>query len=42
MGWLEEQFLAAGHEEDSRELAVHLFCVFQGIATVAHGANNPI
>ena len=41
MGWVEEQFRAAGHEEDSRELAVHLFCSFQGMAAVAHGANDP-
>src|SRR5713101_8954234 len=41
MGWLEEQFWAAGHEEDARELSVHLFGAFQGIATVAHAANDP-
>ena len=41
MGWIEEQFRAAGHEKDSRELAVHLFCAFQGMAAVAHGANDP-
>jgi TetR/AcrR family transcriptional regulator, transcriptional repressor for nem operon len=38
--WLEEQFRAAGHEEDSRELAVHLFSAFQGMAAVALGAND--
>src|SRR6266545_2976132 len=36
-----EEFRAAGHEKDSRELALHLFCVFQGMAAVAHGANDP-
>lgn len=41
MGWLEEQFLAAGHEKDSRGLAVHLFSAFQGMAAVALGANDP-
>ena len=41
MRWLEEQFRAIGHEKDSRELAVHLFCAFQGMAAVAHGANDP-
>jgi AcrR family transcriptional regulator len=41
LGWIEEQFRAAGHEKDSRELAVHLFCAFQGMAAVAHGANDP-
>jgi hypothetical protein len=41
MGWLEEQFRAAGHEEDARELSVHLFCAFQGMAAVAHAANDP-
>ena len=40
MGWLEEQFRAAGHEKDSRELAVHLFSAFQGMAAVALGAND--
>ena len=41
MGWLEEQFRAAGHEKDARELSVHLFCAFQGMAAVAHAANDP-
>ena len=41
MGWLEEQFRAAGHKENSRELAVHLFCAFQGMVAVAHGVNDP-
>jgi TetR/AcrR family transcriptional regulator, transcriptional repressor for nem operon len=41
IGWLDEQFRAAGHEEDARELSVHLFCAFQGIAAVAHAANDP-
>jgi TetR/AcrR family transcriptional repressor of nem operon len=41
IGWLEKQFRAAGHEKDSRELAIHLFCAFQGMAAVAHGTNEP-
>ncbi|MGA7315246.1 MAG: TetR/AcrR family transcriptional regulator [Silvibacterium sp.] len=41
MSWFEEQFRAAGHGQKSRELAVHLFCAFEGIAAVAHGANDP-
>jgi AcrR family transcriptional regulator len=41
IAWLEEQFHAASHKNDSRELAVHLFCAFQGMAAVAHGANDP-
>src|SRR6266478_3041390 len=41
IGWLEKQFRAAGHAEDSRELAMHLFSAFQGMAGVAHGANDP-
>ena len=41
MDWLEEQFHASGHEKDSRELAVHFFSAFQGMATVALGANDP-
>src|SRR5713226_2041817 len=40
MRWLEEQFRAVGHEKDSRELAVHLFSAFQGMAAVALGAND--
>ena len=28
MGWIDEQFRAAGHEKDSRALAAHLFCAF--------------
>jgi hypothetical protein len=31
---------AAGHDKDSRELAIHLFSAFQGIAAVAFGAND--
>src|ERR1700733_9345868 len=41
MGWVEEQFRADGHEEDAQELSVHLFCAFQGLAAVAHAANDP-
>jgi len=40
IGWLEKQFRAAGHDKDSRELAMHLFSAFQGMAAVAHGANE--
>src|SRR6266576_1840846 len=40
IGWLEEQFRAVGHEKDSRELAVHFFSAFQGMAAVALGAND--
>jgi AcrR family transcriptional regulator len=40
MAWLEEQFRGLGREKDSRGLAVHLFCAFQGIAAVAHGTGN--
>ena len=40
MRWLEEQFRGVGHEKDSRELAVHLFSAFQGIAAVALGTND--
>ena len=38
--WLEEQFRAVGREKDSRELAVHLFSAFQGMAAVALGTND--
>ena len=41
MGWLEEQFRALGHEEDAQELSAHLFCAYQGMAVVAHAANDP-
>src|SRR6267143_4330890 len=41
MGWLEKQFRAAGHEEDARELSVHLFCAFKAMSAVAHAANDP-
>jgi TetR/AcrR family transcriptional regulator, transcriptional repressor for nem operon len=41
MSWIEEQFRAIGYKEDARELAVHLFCAFQGMAAVAHAANDP-
>jgi AcrR family transcriptional regulator len=41
IGWLEKQFRAVGHEKDPRELAMHLFCAFQGMAAVAQGANDP-
>src|SRR6266436_4248259 len=41
MGWFEEQFRGAGHEEDARELSAHLFCAYQGMAAVAHAANDP-
>ena len=40
MRWLEEQFRALGHENDSREFAVHLFSAFQGMAAVALGTND--
>ena len=41
MAWLEKQFRGAGHGEDSRALAVHVFSAFQGMAAVAYGANDP-
>ena len=41
MGWLEEQFRAVGHEKDAQELSAHLFCAYQGMAVVAHAANDP-
>src|ERR1700686_2231676 len=41
MRWLEEQFRAVGHEKTSRELAVHFFSAFQGMAAVALGAHDP-
>jgi TetR/AcrR family transcriptional repressor of nem operon len=42
MGWLEEQFRAVGHKkEDAQELSAHLFCAYQGMAVVAHAANDP-
>src|SRR6266478_5689720 len=40
MPWLEVQFRAVGHEKDSRELAVHFFSAYQGMAAVALGADD--
>src|SRR5260370_26349582 len=40
MRWLEEQFRAVGHEKDSRELAVHFFSAYQGMAAVAPRPND--
>src|SRR5467141_4011124 len=40
MRWLEEQFRALGHEKDSRELGIHFFSAFQGMAAVALGTND--
>src|ERR1700680_2419091 len=40
MRWLEEQFRAVGHEKDSRELAVHFFSAYQGMAAVGVGGNG--
>src|SRR5207249_1619530 len=42
MRWLEEQFRALGHEKDSRELGVHFFSAFQGMAAVALGTMNKL
>jgi len=42
MGWIEEQFRAAGHEKDSRELAGASLLRLSGMAAVAHGANDPM
>src|SRR5258708_18685979 len=41
MRWLEEQFRALGHERDSRELAVHFFSAFQGMAAGALRTHHP-
>jgi AcrR family transcriptional regulator len=41
LNWLEEQFRAAGHAEESRGLAVHLLSAFQGMAAVSLGVNDP-
>ena len=40
IAWLDKQFRAAGHHKNSHELAMHLFSAFQGMAAVAHGAND--
>jgi TetR/AcrR family transcriptional regulator, transcriptional repressor for nem operon len=42
IGWLEKQFRAAGHEKDSRELAMHLFCAFQGWLPWRMARMNPM
>jgi len=41
IGWLEKQFRAAGHDKDSRELAIISSPPFRGWLAVAHGANDP-
>src|SRR2546427_8327800 len=41
MRWLEEQFRAVGHEKDSRELAVHFFSAFQGMAAGSVCGHDP-
>src|SRR5258705_11733949 len=41
MGWFEEQFRAVGREKDSRELAVHFFSAFQGMAGAGFGGDRP-
>jgi len=41
LSWLEDQFRAAGHRKNSRQLAVHLFSVFQGISLVAFSSHDP-
>src|SRR2546427_11467007 len=41
MRWLEKQFRAVGHEKDSRELAVHFFSAFQGMAAGSVCGHDP-
>jgi len=41
LGWIEEQFRVAGHEQDAKEHSAHLFGAYQGMAVVAHAANDP-
>src|SRR5260221_1321326 len=41
IGWLQKQFRAAGHDKDSRELAMHLFSAYQRMTSVGHCAKDP-
>src|SRR5580692_2620668 len=41
LAWIEAQFRADGHGDDSRGLAIHLLSALQGIAVLAHGSREP-
>src|SRR5580693_2566490 len=39
--WIEDQFRADGHGDDSRGFAIHLLSALQGISVLAHGSREP-
>jgi AcrR family transcriptional regulator len=41
LAWIEDQFKADGHADDSRGLAIHLLSALQGVAVLAHGSREP-
>jgi AcrR family transcriptional regulator len=41
LAWIEDQFRADGHGDDSRGLAIHLFSALQGVSVLAHGSHEP-
>src|SRR6266481_3163854 len=41
LAWIEDQFRADGHGDDSRGFAIHLLSALQGISVLAHGSREP-
>ena len=41
LAWIEDQFRADGHGDDSRGLAIHLLSGLQGVSVLAHGFREP-
>src|SRR6202051_1431340 len=41
LAWIEAQFRADGHGNDSRGLAIHLLSALQGVSVLAHGSRAP-
>ena len=39
--WIEDQFRADGHGDDSRGFAIHLLSALQGVSVLAHGSREP-
>ena len=41
LAWIEDQFRADGHGDDSRGFAIHLLSALQGVSVLAHGSREP-
>jgi TetR/AcrR family transcriptional regulator, transcriptional repressor for nem operon len=41
LAWIEDQFRADRHGDDSRGLAIHLLSALQGVSVLAHGSREP-